>query len=49
MKNFIFEFWEDDLKHLSLRQIAKLEGLDQQTILDLVAKGKFPKPDGGGS
>jgi hypothetical protein len=34
VKNFILHPWEDDLKHLRLRQIAKLEGLDQQTAPD---------------
>jgi hypothetical protein len=49
MKSFILDPWEDDLRHLSLNQIAQLEGEDQQTILRLVGKGRFPKPDGGGS
>lgn len=47
MKNVIFEPWEDDLKHLSLRRISTLEGVDQKTILRRVKHGKFPKPDGG--
>jgi hypothetical protein len=54
LKKFYLDPWddfgscEDDFRQLSLRQIAELEGLDQQTIFDLVRKRKFPKPDGGG-
>jgi hypothetical protein len=47
MKNVIFEPWEDDLKHVSLRRISALEGVDQKTILRRVRQRKFPKPDGG--
>jgi hypothetical protein len=55
VKKFYLDSWddfgsgEDDLERLSLRQIANLEGVDQQTILDFVRKRKFPKPDGGGT
>jgi predicted DNA-binding transcriptional regulator AlpA len=47
VNRFILDPWEDDLEHLSLKEIAELEGVDQRTILRLVGQRRFPKPDGG--
>jgi hypothetical protein len=49
MEDVYFEPWGSDGNPLSLSEVAEREGLDQQTILQLVEEGEFPEPDSGGS